>query len=96
METQGSSYLLVELKPYYFNEFVICGLPVPTYSTTAGFVLKFNSAESYLSYAKVLKTILTELELSDPTNSKYEIQRSVIFIRNILQIMRDQFHKRYN
>jgi hypothetical protein len=96
METNAPSYLVVELKPYYLNEFIVCGLPVPQYSTISGFVLKFTSAEKFLSYNNVLRTILSELELSDPNNTKYEIQRSIIFIKNLLQIMKDQFQKRYN
>lgn len=92
----GTSYFGIELKACYFNEFIVCGVPIPPYTTEQGFVLKFNTPDGFISYTNVLKTILSELELADPESVKYDVQRSRAFIKNILFIMRDQFSKRYN
>ena len=94
METNDTSYLGVELKPSYFDEFVICGLPVPQYSKDSGFVLKFKNAECYLNYRSALKAILNELNHADPTDNNYEIQHSKAFIKYILYIMREELLKR--
>lgn len=96
METYGTAYLGVELKYYYYNEFILCGIPVPPFTRDAGFVLKFHNPEHYKSYTNILKTILSELELVDPEDRKYEVLRSKAFIKNLLLIMRDQFTKKYN
>lgn len=96
METQAGIYLGVELKSNYFDEFIVCGIPIPPYIKGSKLVLKFDNCQAYLNYCNVLKTILHELQLADPDNCKYEIQRSSAFIKNILSIIRDQFYKRYN
>lgn len=96
METKDATYLGVELKLRYFDEFKICGLPIPHYSRGSGFVLKFNNAESYLNYRTTLKAILNELDLADPKNTKYEIQHSKTLIKYILYIMREELSKRQN
>ena len=94
METQDHSYLGVELKHRYFDEFVSCGLPIPQYRKDSVFVLKFKNAECYLNYRSALKAILTELDLADPQNSKYEIQHSKAFIKYILYTMGEELSKR--
>lgn len=96
METSSTSHFGVELKFYYLHEFIICGLPIPPYTIHPGFILKFNDSESYINYTNALKTILNELESSDPDNVKYEIQRSKAFVKNVLHILRDQYSKKYN
>ena len=95
METNANFYLCVELNSHYYNEFIICGVPIPKYSNDARFILKFDDPECYLNYRLVLKMILMDMELADHENCKYEIQRSIAFIKNILMIMDDQFSKRY-
>ncbi|MGI4749720.1 MAG: hypothetical protein ACRYFB_03710 [Janthinobacterium lividum] len=96
MKNLVNDFLGIELKQHYFEEFKLCGIPVPVYSNTAGFILKFKSVESYLNYINVLKLILTAMKLADPENHKYEIQRSKSFIINLLEIMRKQFAEKYN
>lgn len=96
METQGSVYLNVELKPNYFNEFIVCGIPIPQYVNSTNFVLMFSNAESYTNYMSLLRFILKDLERADPENCKYEIQRSIIFIKNILFIIKNQFSEKVN
>lgn len=96
MKNLGNDFLGIELKQYYFDEFKICGIPVPVYSNTFGFVLQFKSFECYLNYINVLKLILFDLELADPDKSKYEIQRSRGFIKNLLKIMHNHFAEKYN
>lgn len=96
METQDASYLGVELKLRYFDEFKICGLPIPQYSKDSGFVLKFKNAECYLNYKIALKAILKELDVADPTSSKYELQHCKAFIKYILYTMREELSKRQN
>ncbi|WP_299287902.1 hypothetical protein [uncultured Mucilaginibacter sp.] len=96
METQDTSYLGVELKLRYFEEFKICGLPIPPYSKGSGFVLKFDDAKSYLNYRTALKAILFELHRADPKNSNYEIQHSKALIKYVLYIMREELSKRQN
>lgn len=96
METHDTSYLGVELKLRYFEEFKICGLPIPPYSKDSGFVLKFNNAECYLNYRTVLKAILHELDIADPNNINYEIQHSKTLIKYILYLMREELLKRHN
>lgn len=93
MEAKGIDYLGVELKLHYFNEFILSGIPVPPYTKDRSFVLKFNDTEHYKSYTKLLTIIFHELELADLDNSKYEIQRSKIFIRNLLVILKEQASK---
>lgn len=96
MKNLGTDFFGIELKQIYFEEFKVCGIPVPIYSNNPCFILKFKNTESYLNYRSILKIILTDLELADPDNYKYEIQRSKAFIINILQIMRKQFAEKYN
>lgn len=96
METQDTSYLGVELKLRYFEEFKICGLPIPPYSKGSGFVLKFDNAESYLNYRTALKAILFELHHADPKNANYEIQHSKALIKYVLYILREELSKRQN
>jgi len=38
--TVGTDYFGVELKHYYFNEFILCGLPVPLYTNHLGSVIE--------------------------------------------------------
>lgn len=83
-------YLGVELKPYYFNQFIACGIPIPSYTNDPHFVLKFDSIDCYLNYINVLKNILTELDLADPDDNKYDLHRSKDFIKNILIILGEQ------
>ncbi len=97
MEISEQTYIDVELKPYYFNEFVLCGIPVPpTYINDSSFILTFKNHEQYISYRNLLKSILYDLQQADTENRKYEIQRSKAFIRNLLSIMGDQFSKKNN
>ena len=96
METHDTSYLGVELKLRYFEEFKICGLPIPQFSIDPGFVLKFKNAECYLNYRSALKAILNELDLADPKNINYEIQHSKNLIKYILYLMREELLKRQN
>ncbi len=96
METQDTSYLGVELKLRYFEEFKMCGLPIPQYSKGAGFVLRFKNAKSYFDYRIALKAILFELHHADPKNINYEIQHSKALIKYILYIMRAELLKRQN
>lgn len=96
METNKQFFFNVELKPYYFNEFIICGIPVPDYTYSRTLVLKFLDPEGYLNYINVLKIILQDLELVDPEKSKYEVQRSISFAQNILCVLNEHFSKRYN
>lgn len=96
MKATSTFYFAVELKQNYFHEFVICGIPVPSYINDTCFVLKFDNAESYINYTKLLNTIVNSLELADPEQHKYEVQHSIIFIKNILSIMRDKLVKTYN
>lgn len=87
-------YLGVELKPYYFNEFIACGIPIPSYTNDSHFVLKFDDIDSYLNYINVLKMILNELDLADPDDNKYDLHRSKDFIKNILFILRNQLSEK--
>lgn len=96
MKSLGTDFLGIELKPHYFEEFKICGIPIPQYSNAPGFVIQFKNIEVYLNYINVLKLILSDLELADPENKKYEIHRSKCFITNLLQIMRNQYSNKYN
>lgn len=96
MITISNDFLGIELKHYYFEEFIICGIPIPAYTNQTGLIIKFKNAESYLKYINVLKLILLDLELADPDNCKYEIQRSKLFIINLLHIMKKGFSEKYN
>jgi hypothetical protein len=96
MEANNNFYFSVELKLNYFHEFVVCGVPVPKYSNDTRFILKFDNAESYISYTNLLKTIMNGLKMADPACHKYEIQHSIIFIKNLLRVMREQLCKTYN
>lgn len=96
MENISNEFFCFELKQNYLEEFKLCGIPVPLYSNNPKFTLKFKNTEAYLNYRSVLKVILTDLELADPENCKYEIQRSKAFIINVLQILRNQFTEKYN
>ncbi|RYY08165.1 MAG: hypothetical protein EOP43_00910 [Sphingobacteriaceae bacterium] len=96
MENLGNDFLGIELKQHYFDEFKICGVPIPIYSNTSGFIIQFKSFECYLNYINVLKLILFDLELADPENSKYEIKHSRDFIKNLLKIMHTHFKEKYN
>ncbi len=96
MKNIGTDFFGVELKQYYFEEFKVCGIPVPVYSNISGFILKFQNIESYLNYRSVLENILADLEIADPENCKYEIQRSKSFIINLLTVLRNQFAEKYN
>lgn len=96
MKNIVTDFFGVELKQYYFEEFKICGIPMPMYGNISGFILKFQNIESYLNYRGVLENILTDLEIADSDNSKYEIQRSKSFIINLLTVLRKQFAKKYN
>ncbi|RYX80958.1 hypothetical protein EON73_05090 [bacterium] len=85
------------MKPIFLEEFKICGVPIPTYIDRPGFVLlQFTSIESYLNYVNALKLILFDMKLADPENCKYEIQRSKLFIMNLLEIMRKKFADKDN
>lgn len=94
--TVGTDYFGVELKHCYFNEFILCGLPVPLYTNHSGFILKFKNPECYLSYRNLLEIILSELDQADPKDFNYEIHRSKAFIKNILTILKEQHSKKYN
>lgn len=95
MEAISQSFIGVELKPHYFNDFISCGIPLPAiYDHATNFVLKFINYEHYLSYRSLLKAILYDLQQADTENRKYEIQRSKAFIKNILSIMREQSNKK--
>lgn len=96
MKNIGTDFFGVELKQYYFDEFKVCGIPAPVYSNTSCFILKFQNIESYLNYRSVLENILADLEIADPENGKYEIQRSKSFIVNLLTVLRKQFAEKYN
>ncbi len=96
MENLGNYFLGIELKQHYFEDFKLCGIPVPAYSNTSVFTIQFKSYECYLNYINVLKLILFDLELEDRDNLKYEIQRSKNFIENLLKILHIHFIKKYN
>ncbi|WP_419803223.1 hypothetical protein [Mucilaginibacter sp.] len=96
MKNLRNDFLGIELKQNYFEEFKICGIPVPLYSNSSGFIIQFENFDGYLNYISVLKSILFDLELADPDNLKYEIQRSRGFIKNLLKIMQTHFSEKYN
>ncbi|RYY07708.1 MAG: hypothetical protein EOP43_02445 [Sphingobacteriaceae bacterium] len=96
MATSGNDFLGIELKAHYFDEFKICGIPIPQYNNTSGFTIQFRGIQDYLNYVNVLKLILSDLETADPENTKYEIHRSKCFIVNLLQILRNQYSNKYN
>ncbi|RYE29313.1 MAG: hypothetical protein EOP42_14645 [Sphingobacteriaceae bacterium] len=97
MDTVTDTFLGIELKPLFLEEFKICGIPIPAYINHSEFVLlQFTSIESYLNYVNALKLILFDMKLADPENCKYEIQRSKFFIKHLIEVMRKSFADKYN
>lgn len=96
MKNLGNDFLGIELKQHYFDEFKICGIPIPLYSNNRVFILQFENPECYLNYISLLKLILSDLELADPENLKYELLRSKVFIRNLLKVMQTNYAEKYN